>query len=116
MRDELPPRIHPIGVGIVDGRLVAFINTSPKRRDLEADGRYALHNHVDPEVPEEVQVRGRARRVIDSFRDVVAEGWYFVPDDSYELFEFTIDSVLVGFRQSSEEWPPRYRSWNAADR
>jgi hypothetical protein len=116
VRDGLAPRVHPIGVGIVDGRLVAFINASPKRRDLEADGRYALHNHIDLEVPEEVQVRGRALRVGDSFRSVVAGQWYFTPDDSYDLFEFTIDSVLVGLRGSGDEWPPRYRSWSATDR
>jgi hypothetical protein len=115
VRDELAPRVHPIGVGIVDGRLVAFINASPKRRDLEADGRYALHNHIDREVPEEFQVRGRALRIGDSVRSVVAEQWYFVPDDSYDLYEFTIDSILVGLRGSGDEWPPRYRSWSAAN-
>ena len=113
VRDGLAPRIHPIGVGIVEGRLVAFINASPKRGDLEADGRYALHNHIDLEIPEEFQVRGRALPIGDGFRSIVAEQWYFVPDDSYDLFEFTIASVLVGVRASGDEWPPRYRSWSA---
>jgi hypothetical protein len=58
-----PPRIHPISLGIVDGRLLTFILKSAKRADLEHDGRYALHAHLDPDVPIEFMVRGRARRV-----------------------------------------------------
>ena len=60
VRDGAPPRIHPISIGIVDDRLYAFINPSPKRRDLATDGRYALHTHQDPAVPREFSVRGRA--------------------------------------------------------
>ena len=115
MRDGRAPRVHPIGIGIVEGRLVAFVTASPKRRDLEADGRYALHNHVDPGVPEEFLVRGRALRIVDSFRSLVADQWYFEADDGYDLFEFTIDSVLAGLRGSADEWPPRYQSWSARE-
>ena len=54
------PRVHPINVGVVDGRLVAFIqDKSAKARDLEADGRYALHAVYDPTQPHEFLVRGR---------------------------------------------------------
>jgi hypothetical protein len=109
--DELPPRVHPIGVDIVDGHLYAFINDSPKRHDLEADGRYALHNHVDAARPREFMLRGRATPVSDPLRSRVAGGWYFEPDDSYRLFELSIDSALLGLRDDPDEWPPRYRSW-----
>lgn len=58
------PRIHPINVGIVDGLLYAFvIGRSPKRADLETDGRYALHALIDPQAPSEFLVRGRATRI-----------------------------------------------------
>ena len=61
------PRVHPINVGVVDGRLVAFIqDKSAKARDLEADGRYALHAVYDPTQPHEFLVRGRAQRITDS--------------------------------------------------
>lgn len=44
VRDGQEPRIHPINVGIIGEHLYAFIIArSPKRVDLEADGRYALH-------------------------------------------------------------------------
>ena len=49
------PRIHPVNVAIVDGRLYVFvIARSPKRGDLEADGRFALHTHQDPAAPSEL--------------------------------------------------------------
>lgn len=115
VRDDEPPRIHPISVGIVDDRLYAFINPSPKRRDLATDGRYALHTHQDPAVPREFAVRGRASLITDaSVRSAVAAEWSFEADETYDLFEFSIDSALLGLRDNPDEWPPRYTSWSAA--
>jgi hypothetical protein len=67
VRDDLPPRIHPINIAFVDGRPLAFVIVgSGKLADLAADGRHALHAHQDPAVPHEFQVRGRAREVTDA--------------------------------------------------
>src|SRR4051812_40281364 len=55
---DAPPRIHPVTVGIVGGRLCVFLLDSAKRRDLAQDGRYALHGHQDPAQPTEFSVRG----------------------------------------------------------
>ncbi|MEO8438156.1 MAG: pyridoxamine 5'-phosphate oxidase family protein [Chloroflexota bacterium] len=112
--DDLP-RIHPINVAIVDEGLYAFvIARSPKRLDLEQDGRYALHTHLDPAAPSEVEVRGRARLVDDpTERAAVAAGWAFEVDHSYTLFEFDIESALLGARPTADDWPPRYSSWRA---
>src|SRR5689334_8864939 len=61
VRGDGPPRIHPVHVRIVDGRLLAFVIAgSAKAGDLAADGRYALHAHQDPAAPHEFLVRGRA--------------------------------------------------------
>jgi hypothetical protein len=115
VRADEPPRIYPISVGIVDDRLYAFINRSPKRRDLATDGRYALHTHQDPAVPREFAVRGRANLVADSdVRSAVAAQWSFEADETYDLFEFSIESALLGLRDGPDEWPPRYTSWSAA--
>ena len=113
--DEIP-RIHPVNVDIVDGRLYVFvIARSPKRTDLETDGRYALHTHVDPAAPDEFSVRGRASHVTDALvRARVGSGWAFGVDDGYALFELSVASVLVG-RRAGDEWPPRYTSWRATD-
>jgi hypothetical protein len=115
VREDLPPRIHPINVGIVDGRLVAFlIDGSAKVADLAADGRYALHAHQDPAVPHEFQVRGRAHEVRDRpFRTTAAAAWPFAVDDGYRLFEFGVDHAVFGERGSADDWPPVYSVWRA---
>ena len=112
--DDLP-RIHPVTVDIVDGRLYVFIiGRSPKRTDLEADGRYALHTHVDTAAPDEFAIRGRASLVTDeATQSRVGADWPFEVDESYELFELSVVSALIG-RRAADEWPPRYTSWRSA--
>ena len=115
VRDAEPPRIHPVYVEIVDGRLFTFLLRSAKRGDLHRDGRYALHAHQYPSVPTEFMVRGRAKRVDDpTVRGAAAAAWSFEVDESYALFELSIEAALVGLRDSADEWPPRYRSWTTA--
>ena len=114
VRDGDLPRIHPVNVGIVGDRLYAFLLRSAKRLDLERDGRFALHSHQDPAEPNEFLVRGRAERVVDpEVLSAVGAGWYFTVDDSYHLFELSIETALVGIR-AADEWPPRYTSWAAS--
>ena len=44
-RKDGGPRLHPCCPLIADGRLYVFVTgPSPKRFDLERDGRYALHS------------------------------------------------------------------------
>lgn len=114
VRGDAPPRIHPIWVGIVGGGLYAFILKSAKRTDLELDGRFALHTHVDPAAPSEFSIRGRARLVdAPNLRTEVGGSWYFEVDDTYELFYFDIEAAILGVRDTADEWPPRYTSWTA---
>jgi hypothetical protein len=113
VRGDAAPRIHSINVDVIGPGLYAFLLPSAKRSDLEQDGRYALHTHQDPAAPDEFSVRGHARIVDDlEMRARVADMWPFVPDDSYLLVEFDIDHAILGLR-GAEEWPPRYRRWNA---
>lgn len=115
VRGDEPPRIHPINVAIVDGRLYGFILRSAKRTDLERDGRYALHTHQDPAAPSEFAVRGHASLVeSDADRSAAAAEWSFEVDDTYSLFEFSIEAALLGARDTADDWPPRYSSWTAA--
>ena len=110
------PRIHPVYVEVVNGRLYTFVLRSAKRRDLEGDGRYAFHAHQDPVVPTEFELRGRARFVEnEAEREAAAAAWSFEVDDGYGLFELGIESALVGFRPSPADWPPRYASWTPAN-
>ena len=111
---EEPPRVNPITFAIVEGRLFAFILESPKLLDLERDGRYALHSHHDPAAPSEFALRGRAHLVTDAAtRTAAAANWDFEVDDTYRLFELSIDSALVGERPTADDWPPRYSSWKS---
>jgi hypothetical protein len=109
------PRVHPINVGVVDGRLVAFIqDKSAKAKDLEADGRYALHAVYDPTQPHEFLVRGRAQRITDSaVRDIMAKDWFFTVSDAYPLYELMVKHVVLGERATADDWPPKYRFWRA---
>ena len=115
VRGAEAPRINPVYVGIVDGRLYTFAS-GVKRADLEQDGRYALHPHQAAYVPHEAALRGRARAVDDRIeRDAVAATWSFTPGAEFGLFELDIETAVVGRRDSADEWPPRYTSWRASD-
>ena len=108
------PRIHPLNAGVVDGRLLVFVqDRSAKARDLEANPRYALHAHQDPDRPSEFLVRGTVRRVTDAaVREVAAAQWFFTVSADYPLYELLIEHALLGER-AADEWPPRYRSWRS---
>jgi hypothetical protein len=111
VRGELAPRIHPVSVGIVDGHLYTFVLQSAKLRDLQQDGRYALHAHVDLAAPDEFMVRGRAVETGEPARSRAASGWWFVVDKTYILFELMVDSAVLGRRPTADDWPPRYTTW-----
>ena len=114
VRDDEPPRINPIYVAILDGRLLAFLGRSPKQADLANDGRYALHAHQDPAAPSEFTVRGRARVVVDpEVREPAAAAWYFEVDATWTLFELSIESAVLGERPDADAWPPVYSTWRA---
>ena len=108
-----PPRTHPVNVGIVDGRLMTFVQgASAKARDLLTDGRYALHAHVDPSRPQEFLLRGRGTVVTDpATRERAVASWPFTPGDSYPLVELDIEHALFGDRADPDAWPPAYTSW-----
>ncbi|MFL5778302.1 MAG: hypothetical protein ACJ761_05115, partial [Chloroflexota bacterium] len=112
-RGIAPPRIHPVHIRIVAGRLLTFVIAgSAKADDLASDGRYALHAHQDPAVPHEFLVRGQAIAVQDpDLRASAAAEWSFEVDDGYLLYELSIDHAVIGERASADDWPPVYRSW-----
>jgi len=115
VRGDGLPSIHPIYLAVLEDRLVAFITSSPKAVDLATDGRYALHNHQDPDAPDEIQLRGRARPIDDAAtRARFAGAWYFETDETYSLFEFLVEHALLGER-GPDDWPPRYTSWKSPD-
>jgi hypothetical protein len=113
VREGSPPRVHPVNAGVVDGHFYTFAQgKSAKRRDLDEDGRYAFHTHLDPAAPSEFLVRGHVQPVTDlELRNKVASDWFFTVQDSYPLYELMIESVLLGERPTANDWPPVYTSW-----
>ena len=109
------PRLHPLNVGVRDGRLLVFVQAhSAKARDLETNPHYALHAHMDADRPHEFMVRGKARLVTDGVvRQAAASDWFFRVSKDYPLYELLIDHVLLGERERASDWPPRYRSWRS---
>jgi hypothetical protein len=110
------PRIHPLNVGVRDGRLLVFVQAhSAKARDLESNQHYALHAHQDAENPHEFMVRGQARLVTDpALRAAAAADWFYTVSEAYPLYELLIEHALLGERETASDWPPRYRSWRSA--
>lgn len=115
VRDDAPPRIHPMSVEILEGRLLTVVlGGSGKAKDLQADGRYALHAHQDPAKPDEFQVRGRAAIVDDpAIRARATGAWHFEVGEEDLLVELRIQHALLGERPGPDAWPPVYRSWRA---
>ena len=111
------PRIHPLNVGVRDGRLLVFVQAhSAKARDLESNQHYALHAHQDADHPHEFMVRGQARLVTDpALRTAAAADWFYTVSEAYPLYELLIEHALLGERETASDWPPRYRSWRSAE-
>ncbi|MCI4063518.1 pyridoxamine 5'-phosphate oxidase family protein [Micromonospora sp. R77] len=116
VRADGGPRVHPVSPVITDDGLYCFVVDSPKRRDLERDGRYALHSFPPEESDDEAYVAGRARPVTDPARVArLAELGRAAPQVDWRLFEFTVDVAMLtrrdqgGFRPA--EARPAVQVW-----
>lgn len=99
VRPDGGPRVHPITPIIGAGSLFVFMEpTSPKGRDLQRDGRYALHCGVEDTSggAGEVIVQGRAA-LVDSpeLRAKAIASSSYQPSDRYILFELLVEQVGV---------------------
>ena len=65
IRPDGGPRVHPVSPVVTDDGLFCFVVDSPKRRDLERDGRYALHAFPPEDTDDEAYLTGRALPVTD---------------------------------------------------
>jgi len=116
------PRIHPVSPVVHEGGLYTFILPgSPRLRDLERDGRFALHAPGPDDVDDEFYVTGRAHRVEDSslaerlFVARRASGVVPSLDAASPLFELSLERALLATytsRGQPDSWPPRYDKWH----
>lgn len=110
------PRIHPIMPVWAVGSMFAFIEPSPKLRDLTRDGRYALHSTGSEDVDDELMVSGRSLVLADDPRRAAAvEACAFTPGEHASLVELLLDRVMWAHYEPRGVFPPQYRLWRDGD-
>jgi hypothetical protein len=108
------PRLHPVSPVIADGGLFCFVMRSPKRRDLERDGRYALHAYPAEHTDDEAYLAGRAYPVADDLqRARLARLHRASPTTDWRLFELGIEVAMITHREPPRH-RPEHRIWRAA--
>lgn len=96
VRADGGPRVHPVSPVITAEGLFCFALDSPKRRDLERDGRYALHSFPPEESDDEAYVAGRALPVTEPERVArIAAQSQAAPHVDWRLFEFTVEVAML---------------------
>ncbi|WP_433827899.1 pyridoxamine 5'-phosphate oxidase family protein [Actinoplanes sp. CA-015351] len=96
VRPDGGPRVHPVSPVFTDDGLYCFIVDSPKRRDLERDGRYALHAYPPEDNDDEATITGHAIGVTDPATITHLAGTLHAsPDVDWSLFELTIDTAML---------------------
>ena len=122
VRPDGGPRVHPVSPVITPEGLYCFIINSPKRRDLEQDGRYALHSFPPEENDDEAFLTGHATPVRNP--RVVADlavSLHASHDVDWRLFELSIDTATLCTHSPAEAPPltplpvvaPLTRTWRA---
>jgi hypothetical protein len=96
IRPDGGPRVHPISPVITDTGLYCFAVDGPKRRDLERDGRYALHSYPPEDSDDEAYLTGVAHPVRDpTVIRRLAGDLHASPRVDWRLFEFTVDTAMI---------------------
>jgi hypothetical protein len=125
VRPDGGPRVRPVCPLLVDAGLYAFVITSPKRKDLERDGRYTLHSFPTDDNEDAFSVTGRAERRDDaSLRDACSTVWFAERKldgpppgfDEEQLFEFLIDGCLWTKTTGFGDYDPQHTVWRSGDR
>jgi hypothetical protein len=109
------PRLHPFCPAVAGGHLWAFVMAeSPKRRDIDTNGQFAIHAVLGLE-DEEFFVAGHVRRQLDaaSRELALAAMPYADADERHLLYEFRPERALwttwEDFQQPGMR--PVHRTW-----
>ena len=96
IRPDGGPRLHPVSPVFTDQGLYCFVIPSPKRQDLERDGRYALHSFPAEESDDEAYLTGNAIRVHDRTAiATLADALRASPDVDWHLYELHIHQATL---------------------
>jgi hypothetical protein len=102
VRADGGPRVHPVSPVICDDGLYCFVVDSPKRRDLDRDGRYAMHAFPAEDADDEAYLSGRAAPVDDHERvDRLARSLRAETRVDWRVYEFTVEVAMVVRRAAS---------------
>lgn len=119
VRPDGGPRVHPVTPIIGAGHMFVFMEpTSPKGRDLQRDGRYALHCGVEDNSggAGEVIVQGTAEFIDAPERRALAvASSSYQPHDRYILFELYLDQISVTIYQQEGIQRQRWRAGATSD-
>ncbi len=104
VRPDGGPRVHPVSPAIVGRGLYCCMVDSPKRRDLERDGRYALHTYPADDNDDEAGLRGWVRPVTDAqkIRTIGAE-MRADPRTRWWLYEMRIEMAFLVRRDAASD-------------
>ncbi|GAA4217007.1 pyridoxamine 5'-phosphate oxidase family protein [Actinocatenispora rupis] len=106
VRDDGGPRVHPVSPLITHDGLFCFLIDSPKRRDLDRDGRYALHSFPPEDCDDEAYVAGRAVPVADPDRRArLAHQSRAAASVDWQLYEFLVDAAMLARRDTGVGGP-----------
>jgi hypothetical protein len=108
---------------LTDDRVFAFIVPGPKCRDLERDGRYAMHSFPCPDNEDAFMLTGDAtvvtdvelrRRLVAQFLGERSELPISEADMADQtVFEFTVDRVLLTRTTGHGDPQPVHTVWSA---
>jgi hypothetical protein len=121
VRPDGGPRLHPFCPVFHDGGLYGLIlPASPKCRDLDRDGRYAVHSFSLEDRDDEFYITGRVRRRDEMERPVrdafLAQVSTATSSGDEACFEFLLERALLAVyrpRGEGPSWPPEYTKWAA---
>jgi hypothetical protein len=112
VRPDGGPRLHPICPIVTDAGLYALLVPSPKRRDLERDGRFALHAFSPADIDDECYLTGTAHPITDTkVWETVSDAYHHDPSQDETLFELDIDRCMIARYKHRGDWPPKYNVW-----
>jgi hypothetical protein len=119
VRGDGAPRLHPVCPVISGDHLFVLVTPmSPKRGDLQRDGRYALQTFPQPKPgSDEFYLAGQARLVESpATRGAVLRDARHMADPSESLFELWIDRVMHTRWEDvlTPQMRPVHRTWRAS--
>jgi hypothetical protein len=118
VRKDGAPRLHPVCPVLSNDRLFVLIPpASPKRHDLQRDGRYALQTFPQPKPgSDEFYVAGKAVLVDDApTRSAIIRDAKHMADASEIAFELRVDRVMHTRWEHvlTPQMRPVHRKWRA---